>query len=238
MRNKAQKYMKNKKIYFIIIWVLAVSLMVLIFIRVMMFIGDRTSETLSQRSNEQENMIEEKGPSDQGDNGRGSVDLEEEIVINYDELNDSEIYNLAKEDGDPTKCQKMKSEGLVDTCIALLAKDSGNTSACSMIGNSDKRVECADMAYFSKAISDNAGSECGNISDSDLAKACVVNMIDENSYKEKDCSLFPASIRDYCDEYQVYLDDIALFKSAQSRSECEKINNEAARVHCLDKFSL
>ncbi|MBD3248216.1 hypothetical protein GF382_02910 [Candidatus Falkowbacteria bacterium] len=218
--------MGKKKIYLLIIWIVVLAIAAFIFARFLSFIDQRTDTALKDGT--------EKSGQELTGEEIVKDDEEEPADDNVKQADDSSIYRNAESKNDPKLCQQITNKELIDGCIANIAANNYNIDACEEISENSERQTCRDMAYFKQAGKSSDTDICKNIKDDYLSKACLVDLI--QSRNVRDCSVFSGSQKETCQNHLSYINDIERFKNAKSIKDCEAIDNEAAKAHCLDKF--
>lgn len=226
--------MEKKKIFLILVGVAVVACITFFFIFFLNYVVKRMNISMQGNSDSNkkfgEEIVNSENASTTNENG---LSKEEQQIKDY-----SEKYTVAKEASDSGLCEGIGTDEMIDNCILLVLRENLNIEACANLKNKDKISSCENMVRYEKAIKENSPSECDLISIPSSVNHCVVSLINNNGYKEKDCSLFSNDSSVYCEEYLEYLNQMELSKNPQSSSDCENIKDEPAKLNCLSKFGI
>ncbi|HTW96121.1 MAG TPA: hypothetical protein VMD74_00485, partial [Candidatus Methylomirabilis sp.] len=150
-------------------------------------------------------------------------------------LSQDDALALAKKNKDPLPCFKITKGGNAQLCVELLAQFLQDGNVCADITDAEVKASCVGRAVFEKAVSGGDLALCAQISDATLDQACLQKIIDAKKFTAADCVALPDKEKNYCTGYLAYLADNALFASAKSKSDCQKISDSTIKQFCLDK---
>jgi hypothetical protein len=215
--------MKDKKIYFLLLLPLVVFLGLIVFLVVSNFVKPKNinlkpliTTDVKKESNTPTATVTSLATGDKIDGGK--------------------ILENAKSNKNPAECLKIADKKYALACLQLLAQSLQDEKICSNIENPLDSAKCLDEVVYTKAISNKDISLCPKISEASLNQSCVVNVVQQNSLKEKDCQSLPDKEKGYCLDYLKYIADSVIFDTAKSADDCQKIAGETAKAFCLDKF--
>lgn len=142
----------------------------------------------------------------------------------------------ARKSGEAANCLKIEDERKAVSCVYVLAEYLKNKNTCSVIKDGAESAKCSDMVGYNQALSEGKVKLCSSLVDSDLAKACVANIVDKQKLNKDACR--PLAIREkkYCQAYFDFLNDSILFSKAKSKDDCEAISDQGAKEQCLGNF--
>jgi hypothetical protein len=215
--------MKDKKIYFLLLLPLVVFLGLIVFLVISNFTKLKNVNIESVVQNQERAINSNNQPPAISQSTIGKLD-------------GGQVLALAEANKNPDECFKISDKKYAIVCLELLAQSLQDEKICSKIENPLNAAKCMDSVFYTKAINGKDISLCVKISEASLNQSCVINVVQQNSLKEKDCQSLPDKEKTYCLDYLKYIADGVIFDTAKSANDCQEISGETAKAFCLDKF--